>query len=125
MRPAWEAVTPTAKKSIDIEIPCPAMTAADRDAVVAVVLAAAERQSLLVTLTTTHTSFPDSIHWHFKPERRIRGVLDLTYWPDGGRLWLSVRSPGRGLDRPRGRCAGRFAGRSGPRPQVRAAGIVR
>lgn len=92
MRPAWEAVTPTAKKSIDIEIPCPAMTAADRDAVVAVVLAAAERQSLLVTLTTTHTSFPDSIHWHFKPERRIRGVLDLTYWPDGGRLWLSVRS---------------------------------
>jgi hypothetical protein len=85
-------VTPTAKKSIDIEIPCPAMTAADRDAVVAAVLAAAERQSLLVTLTTTHTSYPDSIHWHFKPERRIRGVLDLTYWPDGGRLWLSVRA---------------------------------
>lgn len=81
-----------AKKSADIEIPGPAITAADRDAVVAVVLAAAERQDLLVTLTTTHTSYPGSIHWHFKPERRIRGVLDLTYWPDGGRLWLSVRA---------------------------------
>lgn len=80
------------KKSVDIEIPCASTTAADRDAVVAVVLDVAERQGLLVTLATTHTSYPNSIHWHFKPERRIRGVLDLTYWPDGGRLWLSVRA---------------------------------
>ncbi len=80
------------KKSIDVEIPCPPLTAADRDAVVDVVLTTAQNEGLLLTLTTTHSSYPDSIHWHFKPERRIRGVLDLTYWPDGGRLWLSVRT---------------------------------
>lgn len=81
-----------AKKSTDIEIACPSLTAADRDTVVAAVLDVAESEALLVTLTTTHSSYPGSIHWHFKPERRIRGVLDLTYWPHGGRLWLSVRA---------------------------------
>ena len=80
------------KKSIDVEISCPPLTAADRDRVVETVLAVADREGLLLTLTTTHSSYPDSIHWHFKPERKIRGVLDLTYWPDGGRLWLSVRA---------------------------------
>lgn len=80
------------KKSIDVEIPCPPLTAADRDRVVAAVLAVADHEGLLLTLTTTHSSYPDSIHWHFKPERKIRGVLDLTYWPDEGRLWLSVRA---------------------------------
>ena len=80
------------KKSVDVEIPGTASIGADRDAVVAIVLEVAEREGLLVTLTTTHTSYPDSIHWHFKPQRRIRGVLDLTYWPDDGRLWLSVRA---------------------------------
>jgi hypothetical protein len=81
-----------AKKSIDVEISCPSLAATDRDAVVEAVLAVADDEGLLLTLTTTHSSYPDSIHWHFKPERRIRGVLDLTYWPDGGRLWLSVRA---------------------------------
>ncbi len=81
-----------AKKSVDIEISCPSLAGADRDAVVDAILGAADRQGLLLTLTTTHSSYPGSIHWHFKPERRIRGVLDLTYWPDGGRLWLSVRA---------------------------------
>ena len=78
-----------------------------------------------MTLTTTHTSFPDSIHWHFKPERRIRGVLDLTYWPDGGRLWLSVRAQDADWIGPAADALAAVAGRGGLRPQVRAPGIAR
>jgi len=37
-------------------------------------------QGLLVTLTTTHSSYFRSNHWHFKSQNRIRGIRDLIIY---------------------------------------------
>ncbi|HEY4666521.1 MAG TPA: SET domain-containing protein-lysine N-methyltransferase [Anaerolineales bacterium] len=54
---------------------------------------AAKSLGLVTAQVTTLSTFPGSIHWHFK-QANGRGTLEATYWPDRRRAWLSVR-PGR------------------------------
>jgi hypothetical protein len=39
----------------------------------------------------TLRTFPGSIHWHIR-RPGIRGVLELTYWPEQRRMWFAVHS---------------------------------
>ncbi len=52
---------------------------------------AAKTLGLVATQVTTLSTFPGSVHWHFK-QGKGRGTLEATYWPDRRRAWLSVRS---------------------------------
>lgn len=52
---------------------------------------AAKTLGLVTTQVTTLSTFPGSVHWHFK-QGKGRGTLEATYWPDRRRAWLSVRS---------------------------------
>lgn len=45
---------------------------------------------LLETMKSTLAKYPGSVHWHFK-KPRASGILEVTYWPSGNRLWISVQ----------------------------------
>ena len=36
--------------------------------------------------------YPGNRHWHFKQSPKEPGCLDVTYWPDGSLLWVSMRN---------------------------------
>ena len=37
-------------------------------------------------------SYPDSVHWHLRPDRERSGVLEVTVWGLGRRAWMSVHA---------------------------------
>lgn len=61
------------------------------DAIERVVEHAAAEHGLTATLKGVLASYPDSVHWHWKRGKE-RGVLEVTLWASGRRLWLSVHS---------------------------------
>jgi hypothetical protein len=54
-----------------------------------------KQAGLRVTLRGTLAGYPGCTHWHLKNGRE-RGVLELTYWPGGKRIWLSMQDGRRG-----------------------------
>ncbi|MFW2334357.1 hypothetical protein [Ilumatobacter sp.] len=36
--------------------------------------------------------YPGNRHWHFKQDPRATGCLDVTYWPAGPAMWISMRT---------------------------------
>lgn len=36
--------------------------------------------------------YPGNRHWHFKQHPKEPGCLDVTYWPQGALMWISVRN---------------------------------
>lgn len=30
-------------------------------------------------------------HWHFKLDPKTKGCLDVTYWPPGPAMWITIR----------------------------------
>ena len=44
-----------------------------------------------LTLLSTLAAFPGCTHWHWKRGRE-RGTLEVTLWPQGRRLWVSVHA---------------------------------
>ena len=50
-----------------------------------------EGQQLTVGPRTTLTSYPGCVHWHWKRGRE-RGTLEVTFWPETNRLWVSVHA---------------------------------
>ncbi len=30
-------------------------------------------------------------HWHLKQDPKKKGCLDVTYWPPGGAMWITMR----------------------------------
>lgn len=36
--------------------------------------------------------FPGNRHWHLKQDLKQTGCLDLTYWPDGPLMWVTIRN---------------------------------
>jgi hypothetical protein len=45
---------------------------------------------LLETMKSTLAKYPGSVHWHFK-KPHASGTLEVTHWPSGNRLWISVQ----------------------------------
>lgn len=35
--------------------------------------------------------YPGNRHWHFKQNPKETGCLDVTYWPKGPMMWISMR----------------------------------
>ncbi len=35
--------------------------------------------------------YPGNRHWHLKQDPRTKGCLDVTYWPGGPLMWVSMR----------------------------------
>ena len=35
--------------------------------------------------------YPGNRHWHMKQDPRKTGCLDVTYWPSGPLMWISMR----------------------------------
>ena len=35
--------------------------------------------------------YPGNRHWHLKQDPRTKGCLDVTYWPRGALMWISMR----------------------------------
>lgn len=64
------------------------------DEMEAVLLAAAEHLGLAVSHTTTlgAVRYPGNRHWHFKQDLRAKGCLDVTYWPGGPLMWVTMRN---------------------------------
>ena len=62
----------------------------DATAIVALVERAAVEAGLLVSRSTLRT-YPGSTHWHLK-QPGAKGMLELTYWPQTGRLWFAVHA---------------------------------
>ena len=48
---------------------------------------------LYISHTTTlgRKRYPGNRHWHFKQKPKEPGCLDVTYWPEGHAMWISVR----------------------------------
>jgi hypothetical protein len=36
--------------------------------------------------------YPGNRHWHLKQDPRAKGCLDVTYWPAGSSMWISMRN---------------------------------
>jgi len=52
-------------------------------------------QALSITMKTTLSKYPGSIHWHIR-SRSARGTLELTLWPQRGRAWFSMQDGRKG-----------------------------
>jgi hypothetical protein len=35
--------------------------------------------------------YPGNRHWHLKQDPQKKGCLDVTYWPSGPLMWISMR----------------------------------
>ncbi len=36
--------------------------------------------------------YPGNRHWHLKQNPKTSGCLDVTYWPRGALMWISMRN---------------------------------
>ena len=36
--------------------------------------------------------YPGNRHWHLKQDPKTNGCLDVTYWPSGALMWISIRN---------------------------------
>lgn len=59
-----------------------------------VLLGVAKNLSLELSHVTTlsQKKYPGNRHWHFKEDLKAKGCLDVTYWPDGRLLWITLRN---------------------------------
>lgn len=64
------------------------------DAMEAVLVDVSRELGLKLTHTTTlgRKKYPNNRHWHFKEDLRANGCLDVTYWPEGALLWITIRN---------------------------------
>lgn len=58
-----------------------------------VLFGTAKALNLVVSHVTTlsRKKYPGNRHWHFKQALKAKGCLDVTYWPDGGLFWITMR----------------------------------
>lgn len=71
-----------------VELKLPAQAEAQK--VQQVIEASCRAQGLAIVLRDTLKSYPGSTHWHVVKAGE-RGVLEITFWPQGKRLWLKIQ----------------------------------
>ena len=69
----------------EISLPC----TLEWEMAVPLVESVCQELGLTMTLKDGLRSYPGAIHWHFK-QGKATGVLEITFWPQQNRLWLSV-----------------------------------
>ncbi len=55
-------------------------------------VAAADGMYISHITTLGRKRYPGNRHWHLKQDPSTTGCLDVTYWPDGPLLWISMRN---------------------------------
>ena len=78
-----------------IEVPLQISDSVNPDALVRVVERTCIAHGLTCTLKGTLASYPGCVHWHFK-KGRLKGILEITWWEQEGRLWFKVAQNRRG-----------------------------
>jgi hypothetical protein len=73
-------------ETIDISLP----SNHSRIAMLALIKHAIADAGLLSDRLELH-SYPGSTHWHIR-RPGAKGTLELTYWPQAGRLWFTVHA---------------------------------
>jgi hypothetical protein len=61
----------------------------------AIIEDACAAESLVIGMKGKMASFPGSTHWHFKRATE-RGILEITFFPLGRRIWAQVQDGRRG-----------------------------
>jgi len=92
MGPARPAKVASTNKTTNLEI---AVTGdLSLDDMESVLLEAATELGMYVShITTLGTKrYPGNRHWHLKQDPRTKGCLDVTYWPSGALMWISMRN---------------------------------
>src|SRR5215471_1010089 len=56
-----------------------------------VIEACCAAEGLSVSVKRTLVSYPGYVHWHFKRAAQ-RGTLEVTWWPQARRAWISVHA---------------------------------
>ncbi|WP_458322440.1 hypothetical protein [Roseobacter sp. A03A-229] len=61
-------------------------------------LGVVERAAMATGLYISHigsysrVKYPNSVHWHFKRDKKEAGLIDATFWKEGAKFWLIVRN---------------------------------
>lgn len=65
-----------------------------KDKIMAVVERAAAATGLYISHIGGYSrvKYPNSVHWHFKREKKEPGLIDATFWKEGTSFWLIVRN---------------------------------
>ena len=57
-----------------------------------------ERAAISTNLYISHiggysrVKYPNSVHWHFKRDKKEPGLIDATFWEEGSKFWLVIRN---------------------------------
>lgn len=57
-----------------------------------------DRAALATRLYISHiggysrVKYPNSVHWHFKRDKKEPGLIDATFWKEGTKFWLIIRN---------------------------------
>jgi len=81
----------TEKKSYDLHVDLP--EGLTRAQMMALVEKAAAAAGLYISHIGGYSrkKYPNSVHWHFKRNRKETGLIDATFWDVKSLLWLMVR----------------------------------
>ena len=81
----------TQKKSAEYQIPLPKQM--HKDEMQRVVERAAASCGMYISHIGSYTrvKYPNSVHWHFKRDKKEPGLIDATFWDVENRFWLVVR----------------------------------
>jgi hypothetical protein len=80
------------KKSYDLDLDItPDVT---KKQIMGVVERAAEATNLYISHIGGYSrvKYPNSVHWHFKRDKKEPGLIDATFWKEGTKFWLIVRN---------------------------------
>ncbi|GAB5469806.1 MAG: hypothetical protein Kilf2KO_28360 [Rhodospirillales bacterium] len=79
------------KKSYDLYLQVP--DEMDQERMMAIVDRAAAASGLYISHLGGYSrvKYPNSLHWHFKRDRKEPGLIDATFWNEGAKFWLMVR----------------------------------
>ncbi len=62
------------------------------------IMGVVERAAVAAGLYISHiggysrVKYPNSVHWHFKRDKKEPGLIDATFWKEGTKFWLIVRN---------------------------------
>ncbi len=81
-----------AKKSYDLDVPIEAHL--DKETMMGVVERAAAATGLYISHIGGYSrvKYPNSVHWHFKRDKKEPGLIDATFWKEGRKFWLIMRN---------------------------------
>ncbi|MFK7803395.1 MAG: hypothetical protein AB8G95_17300 [Anaerolineae bacterium] len=79
------------KKSDDYFVEIPA--GISKDAMHRVVENAAQSEGMYISHIGGYSrvKYPNSVHWHFKRDKKEAGLLDATFWDVKNIFWLTIR----------------------------------